>query len=366
MSERSGIDKIYLISILVLTFAGFFIFSSASLGLLARDGASFKSVALNQTIGLSLGLIVFFIMSKLNYKILKKYSFYIFISAILINLLLFIPAFTLHHGGASRWIDLGFVTFQPSEFLKVAFIIYFASWLSFSKDKVKTFKHGILPYLVILGLLSILLIFQSDTDTLVVIAGTGMAMLFASGARIRDLLLLVLSLLILVGSLAYSRPYIRQRIATFINPSIDAQGSGYQIQQSLIAIGSGQISGRGYGQSVQKFNYLPEPIGDSIFAVAAEEFGFIGSVIIILMFISFVVRGFRISIRAPDMWSGLTTIGIVILIVTESFMNISSMVGILPLSGMPLLFISHGGTALIVTLLAVGIVANISKFQKTI
>lgn len=366
MSERSGIDKIYLISILVLTFAGFFIFSSASLGLLARDGASFKSVALNQTIGLSLGLIVFFIMSKFNYKILKKYSFYIFLLSILINLLLFIPAFTLHHGGASRWIDLGFVTFQPSEFLKLAFIIYFASWLSFSKDKIKTFKYGILPYLVILGLLSILLIFQSDTDTLVVIAGTGMAMLFASGARIRDLLILVLSLLILVGSLAYSRPYIRQRIATFINPSIDTQGSGYQIQQSLIAIGSGQISGRGYGQSVQKFNYLPEPIGDSIFAVAAEEFGFIGSVIIILMFISFVIRGFRISIRAPDMWSGLTTIGIVILIVTESFMNISSMVGILPLSGMPLLFISHGGTALIVTLLAVGIVANISKFQKTI
>lgn len=366
MSDKLKIDKIYLISILILTLVGFFIFTSASLGLLARDGANFKSVALNQTAGLILGMIAFYVMSRINYKVLRKFSFYIFILAIIVNLLLFIPSFTLNHGGASRWIDLGFITFQPSEFLKIAYIIYMSAWLSHFKDKVKEFKFGILPYIVITGILSLLLISQSDTDTLVVIAGTGIAMLFASGVKIRNIFLMILILLGLVTGLAISRPYIRERIVTFFKPNSNTQSSGYQIQQSLIAIGSGKIFGRGYGQSVQKFNYLPEPIGDSIFAVQAEEFGFVGSVTIITLFILFVIRGFKISVRAPDTFSGLVTIGIVILITTESFMNISSMTGLLPLSGMPLLFVSHGGTALIVTLLAVGIVANISRYQKSL
>lgn len=366
MSEKLKIDKVYLITILVLTLLGFFIFTSASLGLLARDGANFKSVALNQTAGLILGMIAFYTMSRINYKILRKYSFYIFMLAIGINLLLFIPSFTLNHGGASRWIDLGFITFQPSEFLKIAYIIYMAAWLSHFKDKIKEFKYGILPYLIITGILSLLLISQSDTDTLVVIAGTGIAMLFASGAKFRNIVLIGVILLGLVAGLAIARPYIRDRIMTFFRPNTNTQGSGYQIQQSLIAIGSGKLFGRGYGQSVQKFNYLPEPIGDSIFAVQAEEFGFVGSLTIIALFIFFVIRGFKISVRAPDIFSGLVTIGIVILITTESFMNISSMTGLLPLSGMPLLFVSHGGTALIVTLLAVGIVANISRYQKSL
>ena len=358
------IDRVFFTAIVLLTVAGFLVFSSASLGLLARDGASFKSVALNQTLGLVIGAVAFFVMSKVPYKVLRKYAFYIFLCALIMNLLLFVPGLRLTHGGASRWIDLRFVTFQPSEFLKIAFVVYFAAWLSSVKDKVATFKLGIVPYIVLLGLLSVLLLAQSDTDTLVVIAGSGLVMLFSAGARIRDLVLLGLILLGLVVGVVILRPYARQRVMTFLHPTADTQGAGYQIQQSLIAIGSGEIAGRGFGQSVQKFKYLPEPIGDSIFAVGAEEFGFIGSVSLIMLFLLFIFRSIKIASRSPDLFGTLVVVGIAIFVTVESFMNISSMIGILPLAGMPLLFVSHGGTALIIVLGAVGIIANVSKYRK--
>ena len=152
---------------------------------------------------------------------------------------------------------------------------------------------------------------------------------------------------------------------TFINPLSDVLGSGWQIKQSLIAIGSGEWFGRGFGQSVQKFQYLPEPIGDSIFAVAAEEFGFIGSVLLITLFLFLAFRGFKIAAKAPDSFSGLLTVGIVILIVSQSFINIGSMLGVMPLTGLPLLFVSHGGSALLFVLAEIGIILNISKFRKT-
>ncbi len=363
-NTKHYIDKVFLTAVTLLTVAGFLVFSSASLGLLARDGASFQSVALNQTLGLIIGALGFFIMSKINYKFLRRYAFYIFILALFLNLLLFVPGLQLTHGGATRWIDLGFITFQPSEFLKIAFVIYFAAWLSSMKEKVASFRFGIIPYVVILGLLSALLLKQSDTDTLVVIAGAGLVMLFSAGARIRDLVLLGLVLCTLIAGVIYFRPYARARIITFLNPTADVQGAGYQIQQSLIAIGSGQAAGRGFGQSVQKFKYLPEPVGDSIFAVGAEEFGLVGSISLILLFLLFIFRSIKIAARAPDTFASLTVIGIAVFVTVESFMNISSMIGILPLAGMPLLFVSHGGTALIIVLGAMGIIANISKFQK--
>jgi cell division protein FtsW len=206
---------------------------------------------------------------------------------------------------------------------------------------------------------------QSDTDTFIVIAGTGMIMLFVAGGKIKDMIILGLILLAIVAGVAYARPYAKQRIITFFNSASDPRGAGYQIQQSLIAIGSGEITGRGFGQSIQKFNYLPEPIGDSIFAVVAEEFGFIGGIGLIILFMLFLFRSIKIASQAQDSFGGLVVIGIAILVIVESFMNISSMLGIIPLSGMPLLFVSHGGTALIITLGAVGIIANISKYKKS-
>ena len=191
-----------------------------------------------------------------------------------------------------------------------------------------------------------------------------MAMLIAAGGKIKHILIIILITALGVGAVAYLRPYARQRIVTFLNPAADPMGAGYQIQQSLIAVGSGKMFGRGYGQSVQKFGYLPEPIGDSIFAVAAEEFGFVGSVVLIFIFLVFVFRSYKIASGAPDSFAGLMVLGISTLIVVESFANIASMLGIIPLSGKPLLFVSHGGTALIIILAAVGIIANVSKFKR--
>jgi cell division protein FtsW len=349
---------------LALTFSGFIIFLSASLGLLVQDGASFGLVALKQTISLALGLIAFFIFSKLPYVWIRRSAFFILIGAIVINLLLFIPSLAVHHGGASRWIDIGFVTFQPSEFLKIAFIIYMSAWLYFARNKLEKFQFSLLPYIIVMAVLGVLLLAQSDTDTLVVIGFTGIVMLLIAGAKIKHIAFAVLMMLILIIGVVYYRPYAFERVKTFFNKGADAQGAGYQINQSLIAIGSGQITGRGFGQSVQKFGYLPQPTDDSVFAVAAEEFGFIGSSLLIFLYCFLLVNLFRISTKSPDLFGSLMAIGLAVLVGSESFMNISAMLGIIPLSGMPLLFVSHGGTALIIILAVSGIVANISKYSK--
>ena len=349
---------------MVLALGGFFIFTSASLGLLAQTNSIFGSVTMTQFVSLVVGLAAFYITSKIPYTFWKKNAFYILVAAIALNCVLFIHALTLTSGGAGRWINLKFFTLQPSEFLKIAFIIYFAAWLAHAKDRVATFKQGILPFLILTGILGGLLLAQTDTFTLAVIVVTGSAMLVASGAKLSHLGLIALIGIMVVGGVVMARPYARQRIVTYLNPSADPRGSGYQIQQSLIAIGSGGIFGRGYGQSVQKFGYLPEPTGDSIFAVEAEEFGFAGAVSLIALFVLFVARSFKIAVRSPDNFARLTVLGIAILVVVESFVNVSAMLGVIPLTGKPLLFVSHGGTALIIILAAVGIIANISKYQK--
>jgi cell division protein FtsW len=362
--KSKKIDRLFLISVLTLTCSGFFIFTSASLGLLAQTKTPFSSVTLIQGASLVIGLALFYGISKVPYTFWRKYSFYILLGALAINCLLFIPSITINHGGAGRWIDLKFLTLQPSEFLKIAFIIYFAGWIAHAKNKIATFKMGILPYFIIVGILGAFLLSQSDTFTLGVIIVTGAAMLIAGGAKWTHIVLIALAGILVISTVAYVRPYARQRVLTFLNPASDPQGAGYQIQQSLIAIGSGGISGRGYGQSVQKFGYLPQPIDDSIFAVQAEEFGFIGSSALIIFFLVFAFRAFKIASKAPDEWSRMYTLGLTTLILVESYTNIAAMLGIVPLSGKPLLFVSHGGTALIIILAATGIIANISKAKK--
>ncbi|MCX6701980.1 MAG: FtsW/RodA/SpoVE family cell cycle protein, partial [Candidatus Zambryskibacteria bacterium] len=203
-----------------------------------------------------------------------------------------------------------------------------------------------------------------DNDTFIVIAIAGLAIFLTGGGRWRYIFISALIGLMVFAGLILTKPYVMSRITTFINPSLNALGSGYQIQQSLIAIGSGGIFGRGFGQSIQKFNVLPEPIGDSIFAVACEEFGLVGGVSIILLFIFFAFRGLKIAKKIPDIFGRLMVVGIVIMIVFQAFVNIGAMAGVLPLSGITLPFISHGGTALFMTLLEVGIILNVSKNQK--
>jgi cell division protein FtsW len=358
------IDRLFLIAVSILTLVGFVIFLSASLGLMAQNGASFATVATKQGISLVLGIIAFFFFSKLPYVWLRRTALFIFIGAIAVNLLLYVPSLTFHWNGASRWLDLGPLTFQPSELLKIAFIIYLAAWCYSMREKMKNIKFGLLPYLVIVGILSILLLSQRDTDTLVIIASTGLVMLYVAGIPFRHIILAIVFMGVMVGGVIFFRPYALDRVQTFLNRGADTQGSGYQINQSLIAIGSGQFAGRGFGQSIQKFGYLPQPTDDSIFAVAAEEFGFIGSLILLALYLLLIVSIFRIGNRSPDAFAGLLVIGIGIFIVSESFMNISAMLGLVPLSGIPLLFVSHGGTALILTLSTMGMVANVSKYAK--
>ena len=365
MVRGKQVDKIFLSIVAILLVAGFLIFTSASLGLLARNGANFSSVAINQFLAVGLGCILAFGISKINYTLWRRWSFFIFIFSVFLTLLVFVPQIGLEFGGGKRWIAIGSFSIQPGEFLKIAFVIYTAAWLSGARDKIATFKGGMLPIIVLLTIVGAILLKQPDTDTFVSIFLAATAMFVVAGGRFKHLLILCLFSLAGLALLVYARPYLMQRVTTFLNPSADPLGAGYQIQQSLIAIGSGEIFGRGFGQSIQKFSYLPEPIGDSIFAVAAEEFGFVGGISLILLFLFFTLRGFRIASKTPDMFGGLLAIGIVILIISGSFMNIASMLGVIPLSGLPLLFVSHGGTAMIITLAEVGILLNISRFRKT-
>jgi len=365
-SSKAKVDKPFLAWTLVLIVAGFFIFSSASLGLLARStGADYSSVTFSQTVlGLFLGSLAMLAVSRLDYKLWKKHAFYFLVLAIVLNILVLIPHIGFDHGGARRWIVVAGISFQTSEVLKLAFVIYFAAWASSQKSKMETFRYGFGPLLVLLGIIGALLLKQPDTDTYLMIVFAGLAMYLVAGGKWRNIVALGLIGVLGLTALYFTRPYVRARIDTFINPEANAQTSSYQLQQSLIAIGSGGFTGRGFGQSVQKFNFLPEPIGDSIFAVEAEEFGFVGAVGLIVLFVLFSMRGLKIASRVPDLFGRLVVVGIVIMIVAQAFVNIGAMLGVLPLSGITLPFVSHGGTSLFITLVEVGIVLSISKTQK--
>ena len=364
-TKLNKISRPFLMWTVILVVAGFFIFSSASLGVLARDEVKFSNVAFKQMFfGLFLGSIACLFFARVDYHNWKKISFYAFIGTIVLTLLVFVPGIGIEHGGAKRWIDLRFISFQPSEFLKIAFIVYFATWLTSIKNKVGTISWGLGSFLVFLSLLGGILLSQPDTDTFAVMIFAALAMYIVAGAKWRHILVILLTGIAILAVLAFTRPYIMQRIQSMLDPSANNQTSGYQLKQSLIAVGSGQMWGRGFGQSVQKFNYLPEPIGDSVFAVAAEEFGFIGGVILIIVFIMFSIEGLKIAGKAPDDFGRLLAIGIVILIASQAMINIGGMIGVLPLTGIPLPFVSHGGTALLINLIEVGIIMNISRHSK--
>src|SRR3989338_1273479 len=366
MASGRKVDKSFLLISIILIVAGFFIFSSASLALLAKESSNYSSIAFSQTVfGLFAGTVVMIIVSRLDSQIWKKSAFWLLLIAIIINILVLVPGIGFEHAGARRWIKLGAVSFQTSEMLKLAFIIYFAAWVAGVKEKMKTFYWGFLPLLVLFAISAVLLLKQPDTDNLILIIIAGVAMFIAAGGKWRYVFSILLAAVIGLALLAYMRPYVMQRITTFLNPQTDIQGASYQVQQSLIAVGSGGLFGRGFGQSVQKFTYLPEPVGDSIFAVAAEEFGFVGSVLLIALFLLFAIRGLKISSCVPNAFARLTVAGLVIMIITQAFVNIGAMLGVLPLSGITLPFVSHGGTSLFITLFEVGVILSISKTQKT-
>ncbi|HMO78583.1 MAG TPA: FtsW/RodA/SpoVE family cell cycle protein [Candidatus Paceibacterota bacterium] len=366
MIHKNPVNKLFLINILVLAVTGFFVFLSASMGLLAKDDIKYTSIITNQIFfGFILGGIIFYINSKINYKFWKKYSFWLWIASIFLTLLVFIPYTGLEFAGAKRWILIGPISFQPSEILKIFYIIFLATWLSVVKNKIKTFRYGTLPFIIITFITVILLLFQPDNDTAFVILLTGMSMYFVGGANLKHFAVVIGFSIILLVFVLLNRPYVLDRIQTFMEPTkANIQSTGYQVHQSLIAIGSGGLGGRGFGKSLQKFDLLPEPVGDSIFAVLGEEFGFVGAFFIVLLFISFLFQSLKIGMNTNDLFGGLLMVGFGIMIVSQSFINMASMLGIFPLSGLPLLFISHGGTALFFTFFSVGIMLNISRINN--
>ncbi len=357
-------DRFLWILLLVLIVAGFFIFASASLGLVGRGGqASFYYVALKQALILVAGVVGMIILSNIPYKWWRKYAIYLALVALGVTALVFIDQIGFTSGGARRWIKLGSLTFQPAEFLKIGVIMYVAAWLAAAKEEIGTWLGGFFPFLAILAVPAVVLYLQPNNSSIIIITVAAFAMYWVAGAPWRQIIAFALIGVIGLGLIAATRPYVRERIHTFFDTNRDVQGTSWQINQSLIAIGSGHLTGRGFGQSVQKFNYLPEPMGDSIYAVAAEEFGFVGGTTIIVLFLLLALWGLKIASRVNDNFGRLLAVGIVILIISQSFINIGAMLGLAPLTGVPLLFMSHGGSALLAALFQAGILLNISRYQ---
>jgi len=369
MSKKYKVDKFFFWIVMILVIVGLIFFTSASLGVLAVNPSEFKSILFSQyVLGFLGGLLAMFIAYKIPYKFFRKYALILFIITLVLTALTLVPGVGVMYGGGKRWLSLFGFSFQPVELLKIGFIIYFASWLSFVKTKVRNPLYSILPLIISLGLIAFILIKQPDTKNIVLLSISALTMLFVSGTPLKYIFgvlgLLAISLSVLVYMPNSGFGYIKERINTFVNPNQDVLGDSWQIKQSEYAIGSGRIWGKGLGQSIQKFKYLPEPQGDSIFAVIGEELGFLGSILIICLYLIFALRGFRISTRnAPDSFSKLLVIGFITLITAQSFMNIAAISGIMPLTGVPLIFISHGGTALLLNMGMMGIILNISQYQ---
>ncbi len=364
MKDRAA-DMPFLLVFLALITFGILIFTSAALGLLARDGATFQSVAISQLLlGFLCGGAALLVIAKSDYRQWRPYTVYFWGLAMMLTLLTFVPHVGLELKGASRWLVLGPLSFQPVELLKFATVVFLAAIYAGKLKAVETWRGGLLPLGLIAGSAAAIVLVQPDTASAMIMSAAAVVVLFAAGGRISHLAVLALVGVVVLAGAALVYPHVRDRLTTFIDHKSDPQGSGYQIEQSLIAVGSGGWSGRGFGQSLEKFSYLPEPIGDSVFAVAAEEFGFLGSAILVLLYASVALLGLRIAARAPDPFGGLMALGLVVLIVGQSLFNIASSIALVPLVGVPLIFVSHGGTALAIALMEVGVILSISRRMK--
>jgi len=352
--------------VIALILAGLAILTSASVVLSQEKFNSSYYFIKHQLInGLLPGILFLFIGLRINYRFWKKIALILLILSIVLLILVFFPQFGYSYGGAKRWLALGPLTIQPAEIAKLAFILYLAALLDKKKEEINNIIHGLFPFLIVVVVLTVLLMLQPDFSTLLIIVFIGFAIYFLAGAKIS--LIATIGAIVALISLALIKiaPYRAQRLTVFLHPEIDPQGIGYQINQALLAIGAGGLFGRGLGHSVQKFLYLPEAIGDSIFAIAAEEIGLLGTAVIIFLFLALGYRGFMIAKNAPDNFSKLLAGGIVFWIVFQAFMNISSICGLIPLTGVPLPFISYGGSSLAITLAGIGILLNISKYSHS-
>lgn len=361
MRSKKHVDVPLLIVVITLLLGGFLILASASVAISQRLTGSIITYTSKQIVlGGGIGMIFMLTTMYIPYRVWRKVALPFMIGALILVALLFVPSLSLTFGGARRWLHFSGFTFQPAEILKLAFVVYLASWLDARREEVKSISYGLVPFGIMLAVVSAFLIMQPDIGTLGTIVTTASALYFIGGAGASHLIAMLGLGAAAVYLLVQIAPYRLARILVFLNPAYDPLGAGYQINQSLIAIGSGGFWGRGFGGSLQKFNYLPEPMGDSIFAIFAEEMGFFGVLLLTSLLAFFMIRGLQIAMRAPDTFGQLLGAGIVVSIMVQALINIAAISGLLPLTGIPLPFISYGGTSLAVTLTAVGILLNIS------
>ena len=315
--------------------------------------------------GLLPGIAAFFVTAKIDYRRWKKYAFPLLVISIILLLVVFIPGLGVSYGRARNWINFFGMSLQPAEIVKLTFLLYLAAWLEKrEKGEIKDFSSSFIPFISVLGIIVLLMALQPDIGTMTVIVLISLIVYFTAGAPLVHLSwisFLGTGLLFLLIKIA---PYRAARLTTFLHPELDPQGVGYHINQALLAIGSGGLFGLGFGNSRQKFQYLPEVVGDSIFAVTAEELGFIFSAALIILFIFLAIKGFRIARQSPDGFGRLVAVGITSWLIFQTFINVGAIIGLLPLTGVPLPFVSYGGTAFTVGLAAVGILVNISKYSR--
>lgn len=360
----SSPDYLFIALLFILVVFGLVMLTSASSDLaMQKFGNSYYYFNHQLLFGLLPGVIGFIIGMLFYYRAWEKWA----VLLLLLNIALLILVFTplgFHANGGDRWLNFGSFTFQPSELLKLTFFVFIAAWMSRNKERSRNFREGFLPFLVLTGSVVLLLLLEPSTTIAALIFATALIVYFVAGARIRFLAVAVLCAALGLSLLIYFSPYRFARVITFLNPQQDQLGSSYHINQALLAIGSGGFTGVGFGKSTTKLNYLPEPIGDSIFAVIAEELGLVGALFVVIVFLLFVWRGIMIARASPDGFAQLLVICFVTLIGLQAFVNIAAISGLIPLTGVPLPFVSYGGTALSVFLTMSGIIVNISKYRR--
>lgn len=365
-ASRRGLKPDYTLALLLylLILIGIVIVFSASVVMSYQISGSPNFYFVRQLASVGIGSVIFLLVSRIHYSYWKKVAPIFFLINIILLILVFVPGIGFGHGGANRWIRVGSFIFQPTETLKLTTTLFLAYFFDKLGKDIKSLSAGFVPFLFILGLIAILVMKQPDMGTFMVTASIAVGMFFVAGGS----LLHVGSLFTLGASglflLIKAEPYRMARFMVFLNPSADTQGSGYQINQALLAIGTGGLLGLGFGQSRQKYQYLPEAATDSIFAIMSEELGFIKVAIIIILFTLLIIKGYSLALRAPDIFGKLVVTGVVTWVAAQTFLNIAAMLSLVPLTGIPLPFISYGGSSIIFLLFAFGIVMNISKFQN--
>jgi cell division protein FtsW len=364
-TKKSTPDFLLVILTLLLLAVGMIMVYSASAAwaTFKFDGDSFF-FAKRQLLFAGLGVMAMFFIMNIDYWTWRTWAKVLLIICFVLLVLVLIPGVGLTRGGATSWIGIGAFSIQPSEFMKLAMIAFLAKYLSENQKKITSFKKGLIPSLALVFFAFGMIMLQPDLGTGTVMVGTCMVMIFVAGGRISHFVGLGLIGVAGFVGLILSAPYRIKRITSFLDPWEDPLGSGFQIIQSLYAIGPGGLLGLGLGKSRQKFFYLPEPQTDFIFAIIAEELGFIGGSLIILLFALLLWRGVRIALGAPDLFGSFLAIGIISMIAIQVIINIGVVIGLMPVTGITLPFLSYGGSSLTLMLLAVGVLLNISRYAR--